>query len=421
MGYSVLPADRYRVINKSILTNKDEENVVRFYTPIIGPLATSLYLDLWQDLHKNGQDSDYLIHNHLLSLLKCSPNSFIQARESLEAVGLLKTYVKEDNVLIYLYELYSPLSPVEFFNHPILNVVLYNNIGADEYNNLLKEYQKIKVDYTGYVDISKNMDDVYTSENFSKVDNIQEKETGIIKLKSKIDYDLIASSIPKDILSEKAFNKKTRELIDNLSFIYHVDSLQMVEFIRKSLNEFGMIDKESLRQVVRKYYQFSFNGLPTIVYRTQPEYLKKASGDNSLHGKIVAMFENISPYDFLKRKNGGTNPTARDLKLVESLLIDLELTPAVVNVLLDYCLKTNNNKLVTAYVETIAGQWKRAGLKSAEDAMTFALKERKKTVKKPNNTVVKKAVPEWFNKDISSTDISKEEQEALEEMLKEFK
>ena len=65
----------------------------------------------------------------------------------------------------------------------------------------------------------------------------------------------IINSIPKDILSEKAFNKKARELIDNLAFIYNVDSLQMVEFIRKSLNEFGMIDKDSLRQTVRKYYQ----------------------------------------------------------------------------------------------------------------------------------------------------------------------
>ena len=420
MEYSVLPADKYKVINKTLLTNLDQDNIIRFYTPIIGPIATSLYLNLWQDLNKDMQTSDYLIHNHLLSILKCSNNSLVEARQSLEAVGLLKTYVKEENVLVYLYELYSPLSPVEFFNHPILNVVLYNNIGADEYDNLLKEYQKVKVDYTGYTEITKAMDDVYVSENYNKVVNLQEKEAGSITLNSKIDYDIIASSIPKDVLSEKAFNKKTRELIDYLSFIYHVDSLQMVEFIRNSLTEFGMIDKEVLRQTVRKYYQFSFNGLPTIVYRTQPEYLKKASGDNSLHGKVIYMFENTTPYDFLKRKNGGANPTARDLRLVESLLIDLELTPAVVNVLLDYCLKTNNNKLVTAYVETIAGQWKRAGLKTAEDAMNFALKEHKKASKKLPEKVTKNKVPEWFNKDISSEDISKEDEMELAEMLKEF-
>ncbi len=422
MEYSVLPADKYKVINKTLLSDLDKDNIVRFYTPIIGPIATSLYLDLWQDLNKKNTTDEYLIHNHLLSLLKCSPNAFVEARESLEAVGLLKTYVKEENVLVYLYELYSPLSPVEFFNHPILNVVLYNNIGSDEYDSLLKEYQKVKVDYTGFSEITKNLDDVYASENFNKVANLQDKQMGNITVTSKIDYDLIANSIPKDVLSDKAFNKKNRELIDNLSFIYHVDSLQMVEFIRKSLNEYGMIDKETLRNTVKKYYEYSFNSLPTLVYRTQPEYLKKPAGDNSLHGKIVAMFENTTPYDFLKRKNGGTKPTTRDLNLVERLLNDLGLTTAVVNVLLDYCLKTNNNKLVGAYVETIAGQWKRAGLQTAEEAMQFAIKEHKKTTKKKTTEIPKKSnIPEWFNKDISSEDISEETEKEIEEMFKEFR
>ena len=132
MGYSVLPADRYKVINKTYLTDLDQKNLMRFYTPIIGSLATSLYLNLWIDLKNKDLESEYLLHNHILNILKCSPNAFIEARESLEAMGLIRTYVKEDNVLVYLYELYSPLSPVEFFNHPILSVVLYNNVGADE-------------------------------------------------------------------------------------------------------------------------------------------------------------------------------------------------------------------------------------------------------------------------------------------------
>ncbi|UKI58211.1 MAG: hypothetical protein L6V81_01845 [Clostridium sp.] len=34
------------------------------------------------------------------------------------------------------------------------------------------------------------------------------------------------------------------------------------------------------------------------------------------------------------------------MKILESLLMDLKLNPAVVNVLIDYTLKTNNNKLV---------------------------------------------------------------------------
>ena len=185
-----------------------------------------------------------------------------------------------------------------------------------------------------------------------------------------------------------------------------------------------MIDKTSLRNAARKYYQLSTNSLPTIVYRTQPEYLKKVSGDTSIKSKVIAMFENVSPFDFLKKKNQGANPTSKDLKLVESLLVDLELTPAVVNVLIDYCLKVNNNKLTNSYVETVAAQWKRADLKTAEDALEFAKKEYKKLSKKSSNDIkdTKKVItPTWFDKPLEKIENSKEEKEELENLLKEFR
>ena len=105
--------------------------------------------------------------------------------------------------------------------------------------------------------------------------------------------------------------------------------------------------------------------------------------------------------------------------MVESLLVDLELTPAVVNVLLDYCLKKNNNKLTIAYVETIAGQWKRAGLETASEAMSFAEEEHKKT-KQIKSVSKKSSEPEWFNKEIEKKSISKEEEEKMKKMMEKY-
>ena len=114
-----------------------------------------------------------------------------------------------------------------------------------------------------------------------------------------------------------------------------------------ALAERGYIDKEELRKNVRKYYQFNNdNRLPSLLFKSQPEYLKSASGDNSKKGRIIRVFESHSPYEFLKAKYKGAKPTDRDMKILESLLIDLKLNPGVVNVLIDYTLKTNNNKLV---------------------------------------------------------------------------
>ena len=371
---SLLPADNYVVINHSILTDFDKKILISFYEPIIGHLATCLYLTLFNDLEDNRQISRELTHHHLMSILKCPLKTIKEARESLESVGLVKTFVKTGNVDNYIYELYSPLSPSEFFNHPILNVVLYNNVGATEYEYLKKQYQKIKVDTKDYLEITKSLDEVYVSE--SPLANIEcaERSVGDIKVLNEVDFDLIISSIPRGIINEKAFNKKTKELINELAFIYKIDSLKMIELIRSVLNEYGMIDKNNLRLAARKLYQFNNNALPTLIYRSQPEYLKTPAGDTSMRGKIIEAFESINPVDFLRNKYHGVKPTNRDIKIIESLIIDLEMPPAVVNVLLDYVLRKNNNKLATNYIEAIAGQWKRAGLKNAKEAMDFAEK-----------------------------------------------
>lgn len=418
---TLLPADCYMVVNKSIITDMDKKILISFYEPIVGHLAITLYLTLLNDLEESVQVSRDLNHHHLMSILKCPLKVIEEARQALESVGLLKSYIKGGDINNYIYEVYSPLSPSEFLNHPILNVVLYNNIGEKEYNYLKNQYQKMKIDTKDYTEITKKMDEVYDSVS-SKVNvEIIDRSISDIECNDQVDFDLILSSIPKGIINEKAFNKKTKELINELAFIYKYDSLKMMELIRSVLNEYGMIDKNNLRIAARKMYQFNNGALPTLIYRSQPEYLKTPVGDNSMRGKIINMFENTSPYDFIRNKNRGVKPTGQDMKIIEMLVIDLELPPAVVNVLLDYVLRKNNNRLSKNYVEAIAGQWKRAGLKTAVDAMEFAEKEDKKFVKKMPTVKSVNKEPVWFNENRELKEMSEEEKTELENLLKEFK
>ena len=418
---TLLPADRYVIFNRTILTDFDKNVLITFYEPIVGHLAISLYLTLWNDLDGINQVSRELNHHHLMSILKCPLQVIKEARESIEAVGLLKTYYKSGDVNSYIYELFSPLTPGEFLNHPILNVVLYNNIGATEYEYLKKRYQKLKIDTKDYLDITKKLDEVYKAETDIPTFEGLERTISDIECSDKVDFDLIISSIPKGIVNERAFNKKTRELINELAFIYKIDSLKMMELIRSVLNEYGMIDKNALRQEARKMYQFNNGALPTLIYRSQPEYLKTPVGDNSMRGKIIRLFESINPVDFLRNKYQGVKPTNADIKIIEMLIIDLEMPPAVVNVLLDYVLRKNNNRLSRAYIETIAGQWKRAGLKNASEAMEFAEKENAKFNKKIASNKKEIKDPVWLNKDNQKEDLTEEEQKEIENLFKEFK
>ena len=39
---TLLPADTYTVINRSIITEDDKNNLISLYEPIIGPIAVNL-------------------------------------------------------------------------------------------------------------------------------------------------------------------------------------------------------------------------------------------------------------------------------------------------------------------------------------------------------------------------------------------
>ena len=231
----------------------------------------------------------------------------------------------------------------------------------------------------------------------------------------------MVSSIPKGMFNEKCLNKTMKELIINLAFLYEIDPVKMADLVRASLNEKGNIDKEELRKNTRRYYQFqNDNRLPSLLFKSQPEYLKNASGDNSKRGRIIKVFESHSPIEFLTAKNKGAKPTDNDIKIIENLLMDLKLNPAVVNVLIDYVLKTNNNKLTKGYVEAIAGQWKRSGIETAEEAMNLAEKEHKKKNKNTTTKVKTKVLPAWFNEKISS-DEELEEDTEFKNFIEEFR
>lgn len=423
----VLPADSYIVVNKSIITEVDKKILVDLYQPIIGNSAVSLYLTLLNDLEKNSFVTGELTHHHLLSVMQISLEDIVKSREKLEGIGLVKTYVKKGSVNNYVYALYAPVSASEFLNHPILNMVLYNNVGKLEYKKIVDSYKLPRIVLKDYEDISLKFDDVFTSvtvNSFFNNDNIVSKKKGEILFKDIVDFELLISGLDSNMINEKAFNKDVRNLINNLSFLYNIDISTMQSLIRTCINEKGMIDKDLLRKGARNFYQFENSGnLPTIVHYSQPEYLKSPVGDGSKRGKMIYTFENTNPYQFLKSKYKNGKVVARDLQIIENLLLDLKLSPGVVNVLLDYCLRVNNKKLNKNYIETIASHWKRLGIETVPEAMNACIKEHKKSSKKavsPSKKKQEEKVPDWFDQTIDKKK-NEEEKKKLANLISNYK
>lgn len=426
----LLPADSYIVINKSIITELDKKVLIDLYQPIVGNKAISFYFTLLNDLEKNGFMTDVLLHHHLLSVMQISLEDIVISREKLEAVGLVKTYYKKgDSASNYIYVLFSPLSPNEVLNHPILNIVLYNNIGKKEYERIVSSYKVPRVSLKDYDEITSSFDQVFGSvptSGFFTNDDLVGRNKNELRFKEEVDFELLIEGLKSNIINEKAFNKDVRYLINNLSYLYNIDMVTMQGLIKSNITEKGMIDKDALRKSARSFYQFENKGnLPTLIYSKQPEHLKSPTGGTSKRAMMIYTFENTNPYQFIKSKYKDGKVITRDLQLIESLLLDIKLSPGVVNVLLDYVLRVNNQKLNKNYVETIASSWKRMGIETVDEAMNACIKEFKKVSKKDSKDSVIKVkdkgiVPEWFNQNIEKQEISKEKEEELKNILSNF-
>ena len=78
---TILPADTYIVVNKTILNEEDKKLITLLYQPIIGHVAVSLYLILIDDLNKSLIMSDDLTHHHLMATMQLKLEDIVIARE----------------------------------------------------------------------------------------------------------------------------------------------------------------------------------------------------------------------------------------------------------------------------------------------------------------------------------------------------
>lgn len=413
----VLPADTYTLCCQSYLTDFDRKILTLLYQPIIGSLATNLYFTFWSEIGSMTSQNHY----HLMVNTGLNLDLVIESLEKLEAIGLLKAYQNNDakSIKKFMYVLYSPLSPYEFISSPLLNTLLLNNLGEDEYNKLISYFKKPKIDLTNYKDITCSFSDIFriNTESDLVVSNsdIQKIIKNSVNAESSINLNSLLDMIPDEILNKKSITKEQIDTINNLSFVYNFNEDDLQEILINSIGIDHKLDKDLFKMNSRNYYEFNHNGNdPKASYRKQPESLKTENIGTSNKEKMLYTCENTSPYDFLADEYNGVAPTKSDLKIIEYLIDEMKFLPAVVNVLIYFVLKTNNNKLTKSYIETIAGQWKRENINTARKAMDYAQKEFKARKKH------KEKIPTWVNQDISSEIASKEEQEQISKMLKEL-
>lgn len=415
----ILPVDRFVIINQTILTETERKTLIMLYQPIIGFTAVNLYITLWTLLEKNEITSDEYDHTTILENMKISILEFIEAKDKLEALGLIKTYLKEKDINSYVYELYSPTSASDFLNNPILNTLLYSNIDKKRYKKIVEYYTMPKIDLKGYKNVTKNLFDVFEigAAKTDTYNEIRKTQRNSLTMNPTIDLNTIFSLIPNELLNKRLVTKNIKDSLINYSFVYGFDNEEMKNIIFESVVD-GKIDLKKFEEKALEYYQFeNYGNMPNLIDKTQPEYLRKKNTTLSNKDKMIYQYETTTPHEYLRLKYNDGKVSKYDVETLKILLNDIKLMPGVVNVLIDYVLRINNNKLSRNFVEAIASQWKRENIVTVEGAMEISKRENK--TKKTSSKKVA-SIPSYLKED-EPKNTNLDDLREVEEILKDYR
>ncbi|MDE3839866.1 Replication initiation and membrane attachment protein [Bacillus methanolicus] len=458
----ILPVDRYNVRANGLLHDYDRKVLTLLYQPLIGPVCFSLYMTLWAELEENRLWSESSSHHSLMTLMGMNLKEIYLARLKLEGIGLMKCYVRhDDDYRSFIYELQPPLTPEQFFLDGMLNIYLYRKIGKNQFNRLKRFFSDQKIpEPNDYKEITKPFQDIFASVPPSAFQMNKEasndllpadghvfigrkEQEGIQIDESTFNFELLQAGLQESLVPKTALNKKVKEAISNLAFLYGIDAIQMKNIVISAVTADNEIDIEELRKAARDWYQFEHNDqLPSLVDRVQPAiYHSGSSEPKSKEEELIRYLETTSPRQLLKDLSDGAEPSNADLKVIEEIMFNQKLLPGVVNVLIQYVMLKTDMKLVKGYIEKVASQWARKKIKTVKDAMELAKNEHKQYMewaqgkkaaagsqrtKKPVRTEL---LPEWFvqkqtadEKNDEDDDFDFEaEKRKLEEELKKYK
>lgn len=389
----IRPQMSYRVRTRRPIAESEIKVISHLYLPIIHANAYSLYLFLYHQTSPDHWVSGEVSHQFLMLNLGLDLEEIVAAREKLEAVGLLSTYRYKDQEG-YEYYLQPPLTPYEFFQSDVLSLLLLNRIGQSNYRKIYEKYSlPLSMRYQSELmkeEITKRFSDVFSSLQLSEVAASPHSETRqflkklddehqILQFHSRweppqvstleIDFECLEPLFAKEdrpIL----FSEENKRLISNYAFRYGLKEEQI-----------GIMLKDSYKTSKKEWDINRFEELAKKYFRAQASAAQErpVQSDGDVQPTSVeqhlAFLKIISPLQLLRNYQNGGQVSKPDEKLIDYLLNDLGLREEVVNVLIDYVLLTNDNKLPRAITEKIASSWKRKGFTTAEEAFRYAQEE----------------------------------------------
>ena len=363
------PKDVYRVEMTDNLSEDAISSLVTLYLPIIGKDAVLLYLLLHSEGRlQHTQES----HSRLFEVLNLSADEVERARTHLEEYLLLRTYAAEgENRTSYIYHLNAPLPSESFLSSNEFLSMYVHAIGSKQADNTVSKFVSGALSTSGYKDITvsvKRMPEDRSGELSVSYQKVQPKYAFSKEdIDINFDYDHFLGIASSNFFPNILRTRENMELIGTLGTLYGLSADKMWILVGKAVKlDPPYLDTEKLKNSAAR-------AVPDITSAKDPY--------------------SLPPKSFLMAKQNGAMVSQADQRILEKLKMDMHFSNEVINIMIEYILKRSDNRLNSRFVDMVAGEWARDGVRTREDA----LKETKKST--GTRTRRQDVLPDYYNAD----------------------
>lgn len=411
--YGLRPHDNFTVVREFYLNNNHLEILNRLFTPMIGPNATGLYHYLNQFV--DHEVDAVLTHYIVMSELKINLLEFRKEMDLLEGIGLVKSYVNHNEQhSSFVYVLKQPPTAKQFFSDPMLSVYLYSEVSKQRYQQLKRHFEtKTSVDLSSYQDVTRTFTDVFKIPNKALAQDtayIQDEKSyeGLDLTRVHFDFETLYDLLQNHFISSKIITSDAKALITQIATLYGLTPESMKRIILKSITSAQELSFEELRKHARTYYLMEHEQqLPNLQVKSEKDNVNSQVNTSeetaSQSDNWLVQLEQTSPIDMLASWSE-SEPTTQQKFMIEELIERENLSFGVINILLQFVMLKEDMKLPKTYIFEIASNWKKKGIKTAEQAYEYAMKvNQPKKETYPNKTRYKQKqlasremTPKWL-------------------------
>ena len=384
--------DVYRIECGSFLSDDLTISLFSLYQPLIGRDAAALYMTLYSEgCRQKTQES----HARLLAILNMSIDDLERARIRLEEYLLLRVYMQtQETRTSFVYVLNAPLSVSSFLAQKELMGLLAAALGSRQMEMTVAKLQPAGLPGANYREITRAVSHARRSVSYDRsVDYSRpEKRYRFADADTEInfDYERFLTQTSTLVFPAELRTRENMQLIGQLATVYGLSADRMRILVMRCININVMtFDAEKLKVLCQK---------------TQPD-VTQAKDPYSL-----------PPVSFLQARQNGAPVSIADRRILENLSLNMKFSGDVINIMIEYILRVSQNRLVKSFVDMVAGEWARDGVKTREQAFAAA----RKTPPGGGGRKTGKDMPEYYERMENSPEekASDEQLQEVQEMMK---